>query len=175
MDQAFIPECYVDTNLVETLVPPDTQYNHQKGCGTVARVMKERFSDRFAVGIVDKDKHRIDYLNEFDEMSQRGSLILHKHKTKHHYIIQICPAIERFILLNAKLYELEMEDFDLPSDFEKLKDIAKTVRSKNDLRFKRLFKALFERGSSDIQRLSTWIKYLREANYHAEINHLKEL
>ncbi len=175
MDQAFIPECYVDTNLVETLVPPGTQYNHQKGCGTVAKVMRERFSDRFAVGIIDKDKRRIDYLKEFEEVSHKESLILHKHKTKHHYIIQICPAMERFLLLNAKLCEVSMEDFDLPSDFEKLKDIAKTLRSKNDIRFKRLFKALYESGSSDIQRMSRWITYLKETNYHAEMHKLKEL
>ncbi|MDQ6762771.1 MAG: hypothetical protein M3015_09115 [Bacteroidota bacterium] len=175
MDQAFIPECYVDTNLVETLVPPDTQYNHQKGCGTVAKVMRERFSDRFAVGIIDKDKRRIDYLKEFEELSHKESLILHKHKTKHHYIIQIYPAMERFLLLNAELCGVKMEDFDLPSDFEKLKDITKTVRSKNDIRFKRLFKALFERGSSDIKRISRWIQYLKETNYKAERDKLKEL
>jgi hypothetical protein len=97
MDEAFIPECYVDTNLLESLVPPQRQYNHQKGCGTVTKVMKQRHIDRFAVGIIDKDKHEVDYLKEFDEVITRGSLILHKHKERHHYIIQIAPAIERFI------------------------------------------------------------------------------
>lgn len=28
----IIPECYVDTNLIETLVPTAKGYNHQKGC-----------------------------------------------------------------------------------------------------------------------------------------------
>ena len=42
MDLAIIPECFVDTNLIETLIPPISQYNHQKGCGTVTKVMKEK-------------------------------------------------------------------------------------------------------------------------------------
>jgi hypothetical protein len=41
MDLCIITECYVDTNLIETLSPPDGHYNHQKGCGTVTKVMKE--------------------------------------------------------------------------------------------------------------------------------------
>ena len=39
----IIPECYVDTNLIETLVPTAKGYNHQKGCNNVVKVMKEKF------------------------------------------------------------------------------------------------------------------------------------
>jgi hypothetical protein len=76
MDQSVIPECFIDTNLLETLVPPITQYNHQKGCGTVTKVMKERFTDRFALGIIDKDKYEVEYLKEFEEVCSSDSLIL---------------------------------------------------------------------------------------------------
>lgn len=38
----IIPECYVDTNLVETLVCKDG-CNHQKGCNQVAKIMQEKF------------------------------------------------------------------------------------------------------------------------------------
>lgn len=79
MDQAVIPECFVDTNLTETLVPPNSQYNHQKGCGTVTKIMQERFADRFALGIIDKDKKEVEYLKHFIEINNAGSLILHKH------------------------------------------------------------------------------------------------
>ena len=62
----IIPECYVDTNLIETLVPTAKGYNHQKGCNNVVKVMKEKLSDKFAVGIVDKDKRQVSYVNEFE-------------------------------------------------------------------------------------------------------------
>jgi hypothetical protein len=57
----IIPECYIDTNLVETLVCP-AGCNHQKGCNQVAKVMQEKFADRFAIGMIDADKRRPGYL-----------------------------------------------------------------------------------------------------------------
>ena len=64
----IIPECYVDTNLVETLVCK-AGCNHQKGCNQVAKVMQEKFADRFAVGIIDADKRKPGYLNNFNEIA----------------------------------------------------------------------------------------------------------
>ncbi len=175
MDQSVIPECFIDTNLLETLVPPTGQYNHQKGCGTVTKVMKERFADRFALGIIDRDKHEVDYLKEFNEVCTSGSLILHKHKTRHHFIIQISPAIERFIMKNADAVGISLHAFDLPTNFELLKKESKTVNSKKDQRFKKLFKSLSHHGAPEIIKLSSWVSYLKEKNYEADIDMLKQL
>jgi hypothetical protein len=175
MDQSIIPECYVDTNLVETLVPTKTQYNHQKGCGTVTKVMQEKFAGRFALGIIDKDKNEVDYLKEFTIVATNGSLLLHKHKTRHHYIIQIYPAIERFILASAEEVGVLLNDFDLPSDFNELKKQSKTTNSKNDIRFKRLFNKLQQNGATEIKRLGNWIDYLKTQNYKADMNVLNSL
>jgi len=175
MDQSIIPECFVDTNLIETLVPPTGQYNHQKGCGTVTKVMKQRFADRFALGIIDRDKHEVDYLKEFNEICTSGSLILHKHKIRHHYIIQINPAIERFIIKNTEAVGISLQAFDLPTDFELLKKESKTVNSKNDQRFTKLFKSLNKHGAPEIIKLSMWISYLKKENYHADLSVLQEL
>jgi len=174
MDQSVLPECFIDTNLLETLVPPSGQYNHQKGCGTVTKVMKERFADRFALGIIDRDKHEVDYLNEFNEICTSDSLILHKHKDRPHYIIQIHPAIERFIIKNADAVGISLEEFDLPSNFDLLKKQSKTVNSKKDQRFKRLFKSLRDHNAPEIIKLSAWVIYLKEKNYNVDIAFLKQ-
>jgi len=173
MDQSVIPECYVDTNLIETLVPPLRQYNHQKGCGTVTKVMKEKFSDRFALGIIDKDKVTVDYLKEFDSLIQDGSLILHKHRNKHHYIIQISPAIERFILECAGQVGVNLEDFDLPTEFNLLKKASKTLNSKSDQRFKRLFRQIRLAGSPQFEKLAAWISYLKLHPYTVNLDDLR--
>jgi hypothetical protein len=175
MDQSVIAECFFDTNLLETLVPPITQYNHQKACGTVTKVMKERFTDRFALGIIDKDKYQVDYLKEFEEVCSSGSLILHKHRNRHHYIIQINPAMERFILNSADAAGISLHDFGLPVNIDLLKKESKTVVSKKDERFKKLFKSLREKHSPDIIKLSGWIHYLKERNYNADMSLLKQL
>lgn len=175
MDLAVIPECYVDTNLVETLVPPQKQYNHQKGCGTVTKVMKERFTNSFAVGIIDKDKKEVDYLKEFDELTKTDGLILHKHKTRPHYIIQIVPGMERFIFKCLADAGLSSADFELPEDLELFRKESKTTNSKDDDRFRRLFKALRNAGAEDILRLSAVIKYLKDYNYKATDSDLKSM
>ncbi len=169
MDQSVIPECYVDTNLIETIVPAKGQYNHQKGCGTVTRVMQEKFADRFAVGIIDKDKREVAYLKEFNEVHTAGSLILHKHKARHHYIIQINPAMERFILYNAEAADINVADYGLPNDFDQFKRESKKVNTKDDPRFKRLFSDMHKAGVDDLQRLAAWITVLRQHTYNVDL------
>lgn len=174
MDLAVITECYVDTNLIETIAPPNGKgYNHQKGCGTVTKVMKEYFADSFALGIIDKDKKQIDYLNEFTEVINAGSLLLHKHKTKHHYIIQINPVVETFIFNNAEVVGISISDFNLPEDKDLFKKESKKEQCKKDQRFKGLFKAIKNAGSVDFLRLSQWVEYLRDTTYNAEISELQ--
>ena len=175
MDLFVIPECYVDTNLIETLVPTVTGYNHQKGCGTVAKVMNQKFADRFAVGIIDKDKKALKYLEDFTEVCRSESLILHKHNTRHHYFVQIFPAVEKFILEGVRTSNLTLARFGLPDDLAQFKKISKTVNSKQDPRFRHLFKAMKKCGVVEILRLAAWITYLKENQYHADISTLKGL
>ena len=176
MDLSIVPECFVETNLIETLVPPTGKgYNHQKGCGTVARTMKNSLGDEFALGIVDKDKKELDYLKEFDEVKNTGSLVLHKHKNKNHYIIQICPVIEKFIFKAAEATGLSVVDYDLPSDLEQFKKESKTEQSKKDVRFRNLFKALRRAGAPDFLTLAQWVEYLKSNPYSADLDYLRSL
>ncbi len=55
MDNHIVPECYIDTMLVQTLVPPEknNRYNHQHGCFEVSNEMElYGLKDKFAVGII---------------------------------------------------------------------------------------------------------------------------
>lgn len=89
LDYHLITECYVDTALIETIVPPDNQrgYNHQMGCNKVANKMLNDFNDDFALGIIDKDKKSIIYLDEFTLIVKNENLFLYKHPDRHHFII----------------------------------------------------------------------------------------
>ena len=67
-----MPECYADTLMVRTFVPPKIRYNHQRSCTKVQGQMiinnngiKGDLYDKFAVGIIDNDKREIAYLKEF--------------------------------------------------------------------------------------------------------------
>ena len=170
---SVLPECYVDTCLIETLVPTQTNYNHQKGTGTVAKKMQEKFADRFALGIIDKDKRELHYLREFALVTSKDNLELYKHKQKHHYLILINPAIEMFILNNAAEAGLTLAAYNLPDTLNELRKISKSVTSKHDTRFKSLFTAMVKKGPEEIIILISWISYLVQNNYKADLGKLK--
>jgi hypothetical protein len=165
MDNHIIPECYLDTNLMEALIPTNKGYNHQKGCNTVTKVMRERFNDSFAVGILDRDKVPVAYLNDFVKINE-CNIELYKHKSKHHYLI-LHPPLEKWIISECRQVGLLMENYGLHSDFKELMKITKISTSKNDSRFKSLFKALKENNAQGIMLLFEWTNYLINNPYNA--------
>ena len=136
-----IPECYIDTNLVETLACP-CGCNHQKGCNQVAKIMQEKFNDRFAVGIIDADKRRPRYLEEFEVIGSSEHLMLLHHHSRPHFIILVKPAADGFILACAEKTGVDLKDFGLAPILKDFTEQTKNVMSNKDPRFKRLFHAI---------------------------------
>ena len=169
VETGIIPECYVDTNLTETLT--GFVCNHQKGCANVAKQMQEKRSDQFALGIIDKDKRPVRYLSEFELIARNDYLEVHKHKSRPHYIIYIIPAVEGFVLKAAEEVGVSLSDFCLPNDLESLKRQTKQQDSKKDVRFKKLFMAIKE--SSAMRVLQEIVVYLKENQYTAEVEIIK--
>lgn len=171
----IIPECYIDTNLVETLLQIGTgkehTVNHQKGCNNVACTMRK--IDGFAVGVVDTDKEQPPYWGEFDPIKDSQHLSLKKHESRSQYVILINPAIERFLLDCAKEAGLDLQDYGLPSNFDELRDATKNVCAKGEPKFKRLFKAL--QNHEEMQILASVLTYLHCEGYKAETKYLSEI
>jgi hypothetical protein len=170
VNYAIIPECYTDTNLVETITGSFNTFNHQKSCNEVSKTMQEKLADSFALGIIDKDKRQINYLNEFKLSVSSEDLFLFKHPLKHHYIIQISPAIESFILKSAKEVGVSLRTYGLPEDLNGLKKITKRQTSRNNPNLRRLFSHLKNKNAPQIVTLSNWISYLKEKNNEQRIN-----
>lgn len=170
----IITECYVDTNLIETLCPPNSSgYNHQKGNSKVAKVMKEKFVDDFCIGLVDKDKKELDYLLEFECVYESEDMLLHKHKNRHHYIIQIVPAIEKWMLKQAKEADIELATFNIPTDLKELiKKSKSATTSKYDKDFKGLFTQFLVQEIPTVMKLKKWIDYLKDKNFHAKLTEI---
>lgn len=158
----IIPECYVDTNLIETLIKA-LGCNHQKGCNQVCKVMKEKFADRFSIGIIDADKRQPSYLMEFNKIGERGHLQVLKHQTKPHFIILISPAIDQFILDSAAEQNIDLTDFNLPADLQSFTRQTKSVLSNKDKRFRSLFLAL--ESATEISILKKLLTYLNNSPY----------
>jgi hypothetical protein len=161
MDNHLMPECFLDTNLMETILPPQKAYNHQKGCNDVVKLMAEKFQNRFALGVLDIDKDSFDKLRtkQFNFIDEKSNVKLYKHQSENHYLL-LHPNIERWLIKESKQVNLSLEYYHLSSDFEELKKLAKPATSKNNPRFKTVFEKLKEQNAKGITQLFNWAAYL---------------
>lgn len=167
-----IPECYVDTNLINVLTGKFC--NHQKGCPNVCKTLKDKFKEEFAIGIIDKDKRiPTEALNNYCEIAKSEYLILLKHKCLCHYIIQINPAVEIFILEAAKNLNINLDEFGLSSDLSQLKKFTKSSDAKDNKLFSDLFKSLAQ--ASNMKQLKAVLDYLLKNKYKVESSELEKL
>ena len=168
----IIPECYIDTNLVETLVCKGG-CNHQKGCNQVVKVMQEKFADRFAVGIIDADKRQPGYLNDFYEVATSEHIKLLRHNVRSHFIFLINPAADGFILSCANMGNIKMEEYGLSPILKEFTYQTKNVMSNKDVRFKNLFKAM--KDVKEIKLMQTLIFYLIENTFNVSNSDLSSI
>jgi len=179
MHKAILPECFADTLLIETLVPTYIGYNHKHSCTAVAKEMtKGKLIDRFALGIIDKDKDTIPYLKEFLILAEcESGLRLLRHKDKHHYMIQINPALEKWVLNVCKVAGINLEDYDLANDLEGLKKHTKSVVSIKDKKLRSLFEAIRDKAGQvpAVSKLISWVTLLRDNNYNIDLKELENV
>jgi hypothetical protein len=171
----ILTECYVDTLLAEIVSPPKKGYNHQHCCTKVLGTMKEKFSENAALGIIDDDKSASKDLENFSLLKKHNEqLSLYKHNDKPHYIIKIGKAMEDFILKNAKRCNIELAEYDLPSDLESLKKITKHVNSLKEakIKVKKVFSALKQNENSDFPKLAQWIELFKTDPYNFNVEAL---
>lgn len=172
-DWHIVPECYIDTNLVEFLLN-SYGVNHQKGCNAVAKKMMEsNLKEQFSIGIIDNDKRQHSYVNEFIEIAHTQHITLLKHKSRPHYFVRISPAIDQFILDCAAEQDVNLHDYGLPSELAEFTKITKDVNAKNDYRFKSLFGAIED--SKEIAMLRSVLNYLNDKQYKSDATELQKL
>lgn len=166
-----LPECYVDTNMIEYLL--DAAANHQHCCSKVVGELNSTFADRFAIGIIDKDKVELGYVRECEEIANTPHLTLMKHRTRPQYLITISPAVDGFILDCAKTQDVDPRTFDIPSDLKRFTKVSKSITSNTDNRFKLLFAAI--KDNAEFVALRQTLKYMSENLYDTKEEQLRTL
>jgi len=168
-----MPECYLDTNLVEVLLDKPNSVNHTKGNSSVAAKMKNRkFKDNFAVGILDDDKRKLREIEECDKIERlwRAGLKLFHNKPKQHYFILIVPAVEMWILNECEKAKIDLSTYNLPVNLRDMKSL-KGFAQRNDINFKKLFREmLMNENCDEIIELKRWLLFFKENNYNTNID-----
>lgn len=167
----ILPECYVDTNLIEYLL--DAGVNHQHSCSKVVGQLKTKFADRFAIGIIDKDKVELGYIAECIEIAKTKHLTIMKHRTKSQYLITIAPAVDKFVLDCANEQNVNTMEYGIPSDLKGFTQLSKSVTSNTDSHFKSLFSAI--KNNNEIKILKNTLDYLNEHKFQSDIEELKKI
>jgi len=156
----ILPECYVDTKVVEIITYVSKKYNHQHGCGQIANLLKNRLKNNIALGIVDEDKNKgpvSNYFLEFEKIKSENGLILKKHDTREQYLILICPEIEEWLMNNATAVGIELTSYNLPPQLKGLKQITKRQNIDRNIEFYQFIKELLNKNASGIITLRNWI------------------
>jgi len=100
-------------------------------------------------------------------------LILFKHKERNQYLITISPAADGFILDCAIEQDIDVSNFDLPTNLKDFLKETKTITSNKDQRFKNIFKVI--KNHEEISLLQNILTYLCENKYHSKIDDIKNL
>jgi hypothetical protein len=162
---SIVPECDVDTAIIEILGEAKRSYNHKHGSGKVANELKFKLHDVISIGIIDEDKNKNaipEYFLEFKILKTENNLILKKHEQKKQFLILICPEAEKWLLQDAKFANIDPVTFDLPEDLRRLKKITKTIEIHNNMGFYRFIKALVKAKAPSITTLKSWIELFKK-------------
>ncbi len=98
-------------------------------------------------------------------IAENEFLIVHKHVTLHHYIIQIIPAVEVFILKAVEELKKDVTIYDFNAKLEDFKRKTKNIESKRDLGLTNLCKAVLK--AKNMNTLKCLLEYLITNKYNA--------
>lgn len=168
----IIPECFADTNLVQTLLRVKS-VNHQKSCGHVTNEMQKRFYDEFAVGVIDLDKKQSQYSEDSVVIASSEEFSVCKHPNSHHYLIKIHNVLEKFIINCAKEQGLDCSALGIPMEKEELMKFTKKQEAKRNPLLTKFFKQLS--GSKEMRLLKEVLEYLHTNKYSVDEEQLRQL
>ena len=164
----------------------DRRLKHTKGCYNVVNRFREvkgkkgdLLDSPFGLGIVDKDRRELDFLkNECDDKQkiETAMLLVWKHKIKNHYIIQLEPPLEKWIVQIMDECNLKIEDFGYSRIYKKLKaEIKNDIDNEKDSNLNKLVNTFVNLNHPVIKNLKTILLYFKDKTINADIEELRKM
>jgi hypothetical protein len=178
----FVPECFFDTVLFKKILRTNKKLKHVHGCNNVVnrfRIVNEKkgdLYDRFGVGMVDRDKIELDYLVKCEQVFTHRNLILWKYPGKPHYIIQLNPPLEKWVLQVLTESKINIEDLGYSSNLKKLKrQLKDDIDDEENEKLNAIINKIVNSNHPVVEKLKTILLYLKEKTLQANIEELKKL
>ena len=165
----ILPECFVDTNIVNTFLTMEGIYvdaNHCHGCNKVGNMMQQQLKDEFALGVIDNDKKQHSYNRQFYSLGITEHMELLKHNSNHHYLIRITPAMDGFILDVAERQKIDMSDYGLPDNLKDFTVVTKDAKAKDSKNLRKLFKDMV--NDEEMTILKNVLEYICKNKYKCD-------
>ncbi len=123
-------ECYPDEVLVRTLGVPSRELRHVGGKGNVLNRLREH---QEGLGLVEEDpqSHQPLELGNYQQIQQKGDLVLLRRGTSNRWLIIICPRLEELLSNRAQASGIAPKDYGLPPSAAQLKKIPHYERRRN--------------------------------------------
>lgn len=124
MENRIIPECYVDTVLIEIL--GYRKPNHKLNNSEVLKTLDSKgYNNSIGIGVIDKDKNQPKKLREeYSSYKKAGKLeILRKGDSKRFVIVH--PNIERWTWEQGEQVGIDVQNYNLPKSYKAYLEICK--------------------------------------------------
>lgn len=137
--------------------------NNGDGIGNTLNKIEEHFKNRFAIGIVDDDRRKPKLFDRYETLLKEQDFLQLKQKpdTKH-FLIVVQPAIELWLLQNAKKIEVD-------SPFSTLKDLQRVTKDEVEVmknqQFKQFLNNLNQLNAPGFATMIVWIDELYEKHF----------
>jgi hypothetical protein len=158
----FLGEGNVEVVLMKFLGIPAERAANISG---IAKAMKnqQEFFDKIIVGMVDNDAKNVpSYFDEFKVVNDENNIHKKKHKDNKHYLLVICPEMEKWLLQLASDNEILIQNFGLPTTPKELHKITSSENLRNNSDFRDFLMAI--QNTAPIQTLRQWLKDLKMDN-----------
>lgn len=135
--------------------------NHANGISTALSKVNTYFDKRFAVVIIDDDKRKPKLFDQYRlTLRQEYGLQLRQKPESLHFLILISPAIEDWLLENARAIDVVFAGLETRKDLMRITKDELEVE-KNPL-FRKYLNDLKQKQAPGFKSMSGWIHELRE-------------
>ena len=160
MNNSIIPECYIDTALIEVLgfVNP----NHQLNNSEVIKTLELRvYNNIIGIGIIDRDKNQPKrFTTDYTKKRTVADIELYQKNDHSKRYIIVHPVIEKWIDNEAEKFGISRTKFGLPQDFKAFKNITKSTTSKKNPQIRQYLNTIFSQQNSAFKILKNLLDEL---------------
>ena len=171
MKTKVITECFFDTMLVEKIIQNTNIVWHRRGSNNVINaLLEDKIKDDFKIGVIDKDKKPLMYLEKFRKKECLGFNFYWSNGVSV-VIIELNPPLENWILNICSEERFDLETIGLFNDVKKLRNYTKFELVNESVKLKKLVSFLMNCKNKKIESLKKCLNHLltNQTNFNIEV------